>query len=162
MQQRRYWKYIILALMLSGAMFLGILALFVVDDVSPGPDQYTPSFTTHAAELVLGDSFPQAHLYVRTDAPHTVGKPSDTFHFLSVYKPSDSSRYQRRPIAVPVAAIGAGYIVFTFPIQNFDCFGVYAKAVHVPFTTIEYARLPRPSDAWMCKGFNFTDAYIER
>jgi len=141
---------------------MGLVFLFAKSShhTTTTTQSYQPQFKESPFELVMGDGSKHPSLYYLTKTSYTVGDKVDSLKLIRVHKKTNTpmSEYLIDYLDNHIDAVGNGYVMFDLTPGNFDCFAVYEDNHLVKYQHIDFSRLPSPSDAWLCAGYNFKQA----
>lgn len=152
-----YRKIIITVLAISSLLLVlafSFLSIFFSNEIRT----YTPSFKQSPLELVTGEKINEGHLFYKTDSLGKIGEPLDKLEMIFVTSQEDTKQnkiYRVTHLDNLVDAVQPGYVTFKLPLHNFDCFAVYINEKLTPYQPVDFDRLPTPSDAWLCSGYDF-------
>ena len=119
-------------------------------------NEYTPSFKESVFEIITGQTDGNLHVYYQTNSPAAAGQKIDDVVFLKVSTDSGTGKPVLKFPDNKIDVIHSGFVEFILPMQNIDCLATYKAGALVPSFRLEInSWLPTPSDAWMCKGFDF-------
>lgn len=120
---------------------------------------YVPQFIN--SDLVLVNDGKEALVFYKTQDPYQVGDQVSSLDFVEVFREtpdiagSDDPEFKLTFLQPHIIEVGYRYVVIKLPVMNFDCLGVYQNNRPFRYEFVEYGLLPTPSDAWMCKGYDF-------